>query len=61
MKKLIWLVFNLATAVIGHEIHGSIFWSITDFIFSPLAWLKWLLCQEVSITIIKHAFSFFTA
>lgn len=49
----------IPTAIIGHEIHGSIFWSIIDFLFWPLAWAKWLICQEVNMTIIKSAFDFF--
>jgi hypothetical protein len=53
-----WL-FAIATAIIGHEIHGSIFWSIVDFLFWPFAWIKWLVCSEVNISIIKNAFSFF--
>jgi len=58
ISTLIWLAFNLGTAVVGHKIHGSIFWSVMDFIFSPIAWLKWLICQEVNLTIIKQAFAF---
>lgn len=47
------------TATIGHAIHGSIFWTIIDFFFWPIAWIKWIICQEVSLSIIKKAFSFF--
>lgn len=59
LGRLIWVACAIATAIIGHEIHGSIFWSIVDFFFMPLAWLKWLICQEVNLTIIKEAFAFF--
>ncbi len=54
-----WLVIGAATAMIGHKIHGSIFWSIADFFFAPLAWVKWLICSEVNVSIIKDAFAFF--
>ena len=59
-RGLISMLFCLATAVIGMEIHGSVFWAIVDFFFAPLAWLKWVICQEVNVTIIKEAFSWFT-
>lgn len=49
----------IVTAIVGNEIHNSIFWSIVDFFFWPIAWIKWLLYQEVNISIIKSAFSFF--
>jgi|APCry1669188879_1035177.scaffolds.fasta_scaffold08855_5 hypothetical protein len=52
-------IFSLMTAMIGYHIHDSIFWSIIDFIFSPLAWMKWIIFHEVNITIIKETFSFF--
>ena len=48
-----------ATALIGHAIHGSIFWSVVDFFFAPIAWLKWFICKEVTLEIIKRTFSFF--
>ena len=54
-----YTVFCLATAMIGKAIHGSTFWAIMDFFFAPFAWLKWLLGQEVNVTIIKKAFEFF--
>lgn len=56
---VIYMIFAICTGVIGHQIHGSIGWAILDWIFAPLAWLKWLLCHEVNISIIKHAFDFF--
>lgn len=62
MKQLInffWFIFGVVTAMIGYHIHNSLFWSIMDFIFTPLAWVKWMVCQEVNLTIIKNTFSFF--
>lgn len=54
------IIFALPTAIIGYTINqGSVFWSIIDFIFWPLAWLKWVICQEVTLTIIKHSFDWF--
>ena len=59
MKKIIWLIFDVCTAMVGYTIHGSIGWSIIDFIFAPLVWLKWLLYHEVTLTIIKTTFEWF--
>jgi hypothetical protein len=59
MDRLLYVLFALATAIIGMQIHGSAFWAVVDFLFSPLAWIKWIICHEVNLTIIKEAFSFF--
>lgn len=53
------LLIGLVTAMIGHNIHSSTFWSIMDFIFWPFAWVKWLIMQEVNMSIIKETFNFF--
>lgn len=56
---IIWVAIALATAVIGFHIHHSVFWSIIDFFFSPFAWLKWMICQEVTVSVIKESFVWF--
>lgn len=45
--------------MIGYRINHSLFWAIIDFFFAPIAWIKWFICEEVNITIIKETFSFF--
>lgn len=55
---LVKFIFCLSTAMIGYKIHGSLFWSIINFFFAPISWIKWLICQEVNMTIIKETFSF---
>jgi hypothetical protein len=57
--RVLWPVAALATAMIGYQIHGSVFWAIMDFLFMPFAWAKWLVLQEVNLTIIKSTFEFF--
>lgn len=54
--KLLYTVFSIMTAMIGYQIHHSIFWSIMDFLFTPFAWIKWLVLHEVNLTIIKGTF-----
>lgn len=61
MSRLINIIIAISTAIIGYEIHNSIFWSIIDLVFWPIAWLKWMVCHEVNMTIIKSAFDFFLA
>ena len=61
MNSLLGLLFAAATAMVGYHIHGSIFWSIVDFIFSPIAIIKWLICHELTLAVLKDTFSFFTA
>jgi len=57
--RLLFIAVAIFTAIIGYHIHGSVFWTIMDWIFWPFAWLKWLLCQEVSMSVIKDSFAFF--
>lgn len=57
--KALYLVFSVLTAMVGYTIHGSIFWSIMDFIFTPLAIIKWLIYHELTLQILKETFSWF--
>jgi hypothetical protein len=59
MKELFYTIACVLTAMIGYTIHGSLFWSIVDFFFAPFAWIKWLVCQEVTLSIIKETFTWF--
>lgn len=59
INQFLYLILTIATAMIGYTIHNSIFWSIVDFFFMPIAWIKWMICQEVNMTIIKETFAFF--
>jgi hypothetical protein len=59
LAEMICSIFCLATAMIGYQIHGSLFWSIIDFIFTPIVWCKWLIMHQVNLSIIKETFSFF--
>lgn len=52
-------ILGIPTAMIGYNIHGSIGWAIFDLIFYPIAWAKWLIMQEVNMSIIRNTFSFF--
>lgn len=55
------LLFKICIAMIGYTIHGSVFWSIVDFIFSPIALIKWMVCHEITFEIIRQTFAFLGA
>lgn len=57
--SFLYLIISICTAMIGYNIHNSIFWSIMDFIFVPFAWIKWIIYHEVTLSIIKDTFSWF--
>ena len=59
MKDYLYHIIGVATAIIGYHIHNNIFWAILDWVFWPLVWIKWLIFQEINVTIIKETFSFF--
>lgn len=56
-------LFNIFVAIvmamIGHTIHGSLFWSIVDFFIWPLALIKWLVLHELTFDVIKRTFEWF--
>lgn len=54
-----YILIQLPTAMIGYTIHNSIGWAIMDFLFTPIVWCKWLIYQEVNMSIIKQTFDFF--
>ena len=58
-SSLLYTIVCVCTAMAGYQIHGSVLWSILDFFFAPLVWIKWLVLHEVNLTIIKDTFSFF--
>jgi len=57
--RIIYTLFCIATSMIGYQIHGNVFYSIVDFLFTPIAWMWWLIGRDVNISIIKDTFSFF--
>jgi len=59
LGQIIYFLFTLATAMIGYTIHNSLFWSIVDYFFAPITWVKWLIYHEVNMVIIKQTFSWF--
>ena len=57
--SLLYLILAIFTATIGYNIHHSIGWTLVDFFFWPLVWVKWFAMHEVNLTLIKQSFSWF--
>ena len=57
--NFLYTLICISTAMIGYTIHGSLFWAIVDFIFTPIVWIKWLCFHEVNMSIIRETFTFF--
>lgn len=58
-SRLLYIIACVCTAMIGYTIHKNIFWSIVDFFLTPLVWIKWLICKDVTLEIIKKTFDWF--
>lgn len=58
MNKIALLIFKIFICMVGYTIHGSIFWSIMDFIFSPFALIKWMVYHQITFVIIQQTFAF---
>ena len=56
--EVINFLICLFTAMVGYKIHQSLFWAIVNFFFAPISWIKWLICREVNLTVIKETFNF---
>lgn len=59
VASILGLIFATCVAMVGFTIHHSVFWAMCDFVFSPLALCKWLICHQLKLSIIKSTFSFF--
>lgn len=56
---ILYFLFALFISNLGYYIHGSLFWSIIDFVFWPLVLLKWCWYREITVTVIQQCFSWF--
>lgn len=59
LTGIFYMIFCLLIAMIGYNIHKSVFWSIIDFFFAPLVLCKWIIYHEISLSIIEQTFSWF--
>lgn len=59
MRDVLYVIFCVLIAMIGYTIHHSFGWAIVDFFFAPIALCKWLICKQITMSIIKLTFSWF--
>lgn len=53
-------VVAVATGMIGYTLNNnSLFWGIVDGLFYPIALIKWIICEELTLSLIKSTFPFF--
>lgn len=57
--NIIKFLFCLFTAMVGYNLHRSLFWAIINFLFSPFSWIKWLICRQINLTFIKETIKFY--
>jgi hypothetical protein len=55
----IQLALCVFTGIVGYTINNeSYLWAILNGLFWEITWLKWLICRDVTIPLIKQAFEF---
>jgi hypothetical protein len=65
IDKIAAIIVTFGTSFLGYSINQKaeswcpFIWSIIDGVFWPLAWLKWLICHQVNLSVVKEAFGFF--
>lgn len=59
LGNLLYIIVSILTSMVGYTIHHSIFWSIMDFLFTPIAWIKWIIFHEVTLNVLKDSFAWF--
>ena len=59
MIRLIYLFIAIFISMIGYTIHHSVFWCIIDYIFWPIALIKFIFCHEITLSVIKASFAWF--
>ena len=53
-------VLAVIVGMIGYKLNNdSLFWGIIDGLFYPIALIKWIVCDELTLTLIKQTFPFF--
>jgi len=60
VRNAICIIFVLLTGMIGYQINNhSLVWAVIDGLFWIFTWIKWIICHDVTWSIIKHTFDWF--
>ena len=57
--RLLYIVFAACISMIGYTINNSLAWAIVNYLFAPLSLIKWMICHEITLNVIKTTFSWF--
>lgn len=53
-------VLAFIVGMLGYKLNGdSIIWGVIDGIFYPIVLIKWIICEELTLTLIANTFPFF--
>jgi hypothetical protein len=61
-SSIIYFAGAISSAIISRSFNGEgwgWFFILWDFFLWPLAWIKWLVCQQVNLSILKTIFSWY--
>jgi hypothetical protein len=53
-----WLqiVMAIAAAMVSYNLYEDLFLAIICFFFWPFAFIKWLICREISLSVLRNTF-----
>lgn len=53
-------ILAFIVGMLGYKLNSdSVFWGVIDGIFYPIVLIKWLICEQLNITLIGNTFPFF--
>lgn len=56
--KTSYLIFGVLVAMVCYQMHHDILLAIIYLIFWPIPLIKWLICKQLTLTLIKATFGF---
>jgi hypothetical protein len=55
--SITYFLFSIITMMISNELYHSPLYSIITFFLAPLAWVKWVAYDEVTLRVVQSAIS----
>jgi hypothetical protein len=59
IRLIIYVLFCVATGMIAHKLYHDVLIAIIAGVFAPISWIKWLICHEVTLSVLKATFDWF--
>lgn len=59
MREVLYLIFCVLTGMIAHKLYHDVLIAIICALFAPIAWIKWLICHDVTLAVLKATFNWF--